>query len=36
LIYSENSFGDWCKQEYDDIGNITYYEHSDGLVKVYF
>jgi hypothetical protein len=31
-IYIENSYGDWDKYDYDNNGNITYCEYSDGTI----
>ena len=31
VTYFENSYGDWCKKEYDSNGNKTYYADSDGI-----
>ena len=30
-IYFENTYGFWCKSEYDDQGNLIYSEDSDGV-----
>ena len=31
--YYENSYGYWCRYEYDEKGNQTYYETSDGTKR---
>ena len=31
-IYAENSYGYWIKYEYDSVGQVIYYEQSDGLI----
>ena len=31
-VYSETSYGYWCKSEYQD-GELVYYENSDGYVE---
>jgi hypothetical protein len=32
LIYYENSYGYWFKQEYDVNGKVIYYEDSNGYI----
>ena len=31
VIYYEDSYGYWCKNEYDSNGNLTYVENSNGF-----
>ena len=33
LLYAENSYGHWCKREYDKEGKERYYENSSGEIR---